>query len=78
MSDKKTIKVNLDNERSGKPFMTIYNTRGAGLTVADINNKLSDLYGGGVYAVIINNSSGELTDKISKVEVYDICDLPGF
>lgn len=58
--------------------MIISNIRGAGLTLADISNEFARLYSGGVLAVIINNPNGELTDKISKVAIYDVDDLLGF
>lgn len=56
-------------------MLIISNTNGAGLTLADIHNKLVNLYGGGVYAVIVNANSGELVDKISTVTAYAADDL---
>lgn len=75
MEKRERISVTVDSDMHGRTFMTISNIRGAGLTLADINNKLSELYGGGVYAIILQNPSGECTDKISSIEVYDVDDV---
>lgn len=75
MPKKERIHVGLDYDREGKVVMVISNTNDSGLTLADIHNKLVNLYGGGIYAVIVNANSGELLDKISTVTAYDACDL---
>lgn len=77
MAKKERIHAELDYDRGGKSVLNITNTNGAGLTIADIYNKMVEMYGGGVYAVIINTNSGELTDKVSSVQAYDVDDIPG-
>ncbi len=75
MAKKERIHVEMDYDRNGDNVFVVSNVRGAGLTLADIRNRLIELYGGGIYAVIINANSGEYTEKISSVEVYDAGDL---
>lgn len=72
---KERIHAGLGYDREGKLVLNITNTNGAGLTLADIQNKIIELYGGGIYAVIVNANSGELVDKISTVTAYDAGDL---
>ena len=72
---KERIHAELGYDREGKLVLNITNTNGAGLTLADIHNKILELYGGGIYAVIVNANSGELVDKISTVTAYDADDL---
>ena len=75
MARKERIQIEFTTDRTKESCMIVSNVRGAGLTLADISNEFARLYGGGVYAIIINNPNGELTDKISRVKAYDICDL---
>ena len=72
---KERIHAELGYDREGKLVLNITNMNGAGLTLADIHNKILELYGGGNYAVIVNANSGELVDKISTVTAYDADDL---
>ena len=75
MPKKERIHAELGYDREGKMVLNLTNTNDSGLTLADIHNKLVNLYGGGIYAVIVNANSGELVDKISTVTAYDACDL---
>ncbi len=77
MPKKERIKIELDYDRTNKTVMVVSNTNGSGLTLADLHNEFANQYGGGVYAIILNTNSGELVDKISRVEVYDVDDIPG-
>lgn len=77
MNKKERIHVEMDNDRNGDTVFIISNVRDAGLTLADIHNRLVELYGGGIYAVIINANSCEYKEKISSVDVYDACCLFG-
>lgn len=72
---KERIQIEFTTDHTKRSCMIVSNVRGAGLTLADISNEFARMYGGGVYAIIINNTSGELTDKISSVKVYDVYDL---
>lgn len=72
---KERIQIEFTTDQTKRSCMIVSNVRGAGLTLADISNEFARMYGGGVYAIIINNTSGELTDKISSVKVYDVYDL---
>lgn len=75
MPKKERIEAEMGYDRGGNSVLILSNTNGAGLTLADIHNKLVNLYGGGVYAVIVNANSGELVDKISTVTAYAADDL---
>ncbi len=72
---KERIHAELGYDKEGKLVLNITNMNGTGLTLADIHNKILELYGGGIYAVIVNANSGELVDKISTVTAYDADDL---
>ena len=72
---KERIHAELGYDKEGKLVLNITNMNGTGLTLADIHNKILELYGGGIYAVIVNANSGELVDKISIVTAYDADDL---
>lgn len=75
MARKERIQIEFATDITKRSCMIVSNIRGAGLTLADISNEFARLYSGGVYAIIINNPNGELTDKISSVKVYDVYDL---
>lgn len=75
MARKERIQIEFITDHTNRSCMIVSNIRGAGLTLADISNEFARLYSGGVYAIIINNHNGELTDKISSVKVYDVYDL---
>lgn len=77
MNKKERIHVEMDSDRNGDNIFVVSSVRGAGLTLADIHNEFVKLYGGGIYAVIINANSGEYKEKISSVDVYDACCLFG-
>lgn len=72
---KERIHIEVDYDRENKMVAIVSNTNSAGLTLADIHNKLIEMYGGGVYAVIVNANSGELVDKISSATMYEADDL---
>ena len=75
MPKKERIEAEMGYDREGNSVLILSNTNGAGLTLADIHNKLVNLYGGGVYAVIVIANSGELVDKISEATLYAADDL---
>lgn len=72
---KERIHLGLGYDCTNKLVTVVSNTNGAGLTLADIHNKLVEQYGGGVYAVIVNANSDELVDKISSTTMYEADDL---
>ena len=72
---KQKLNIEWYYDRSGKGLWIISSPKGGDLSLSDIHNELVNGYGGGVYALVLNCNSGELTDKINRVEVYDISDL---
>lgn len=62
-------------DAAGRHFMIVSTPKGGDLSLADINNEFVREYYGGCYAIILNCNGEELTDKVNRVEVYDIDDL---
>ena len=62
-------------DTAGRHFMIVSSPKGGDLKMSDIRNEFINECDGGFYAIILNCVDDELTDKVSRVEVYDILDL---
>lgn len=62
-------------DTAGRHFMIVSSPKGGDLKLSDIHNEFINECDGGFYAIILNCVDDELTDKVSRVEVYDILDL---
>lgn len=63
---------------TGTMMQSFRSPKGGNLTIADIHNFLAKTFGGGVYLVVVNANDGELVDKISVVDAYDVSDMERF